>query len=660
MTWETWVEAKHIKRNILRQARATKSAMLTQWEEEWMNAKASLADQTSDKRHMGTVFQIIRELTQVREHRRRFGHRRHENPEAEAEAWKQHFSKIQEGEGEVADAIWGDISTLPGDFSWLGSPPTKEEIQRAINEMDTGRAPGGDLFMAEYLKFGGPVLHTEIGKIVRSVWKSASTANEGEEVRHWPKAWSQGVIFPLWKRKGDRHDKNTWRGITLLSVGSKLVARICAARLQRWTQPWLNPFQFGFRKGSGVDDVQQVTRSLIEEIAGSVHEKVILFRFFDQVARHALWRLLAVKGVPNSMIKILRALHNHTASSVRFEGHQSSEFIPERGLREGCPSSPILFNIYHHCIMEVFRARRARKALELNATPGIYWSYKVDGKIGKRKNDREEEGRNIRRCLIGDFAYADDTGLIGEAEEARAAERLFSLTISDFTGRVNAGKTEGLRVTSQAPPQFEVPFLGEANSVKHVGALLGVRGNHTVETQARINKTVQKLGWVASSWTQGRGAHRNKHRIKYSVRLRVMKTVVKGVLSSFAKTRAWQVNHLARAQKVIQMAIRRCLGVRMGAIHRAGLNNRVLTYFAQWESFDNLVRRGTLMWIGHIARMHVNQPQKVILFGWLEGAGAKEHAPPRQAQWINACLRAAKIPEADWFRLVKIVQHGNT
>ena len=312
-----------------------------------------------------------------------------------------------------------------------------------------------------------------------------------------------GVIFPLWKRKGDRHDKNTWRGITLLSVGPKRVARICAARLQRWTQPWLNPYQFGFRKGSGVDDVQQVTRSLLEEIAGSVHEKVILFRFFDlekacpKVARHALWRILAVKGVPSSMIKLLKALHNHTASSVRFEGHQSSEFIPERGLREGCPSSPILFNIYHHCIMEVFRARRARKALEMDAAPGIYWSYKVDGKVGKRKNDREEEGRNTRRCFIGDFAYADDTGLVGEAEEARAAEQLFSLTIS--AGRVNAGKTEGLRVTSQSPPQFEVPFLGEAASVKHVGALLAVGGNHTAETQARISKTVPKLGWVASS-----------------------------------------------------------------------------------------------------------------------------------------------------------------
>lgn len=80
-------------------------------------------------------------------------------------------------------------------LSGLGLPPTKEEIQRAINEMDAGRAPGGDLFMAEYLKFGGPVLKTEIAKLVHSIWQSASTANEGEEVRHWPKAWSNG-LFP--------------------------------------------------------------------------------------------------------------------------------------------------------------------------------------------------------------------------------------------------------------------------------------------------------------------------------------------------------------------------------------------------------------------------------------------------------------------------------
>ena len=43
-------------------------------------------------------------------------------------------------------------------------------------------------------------------------------------------------------------------------------------------------YKVGFRKGFRVDDVQQVSRSLIEEIAGSVHEKVILCRFLASLS----------------------------------------------------------------------------------------------------------------------------------------------------------------------------------------------------------------------------------------------------------------------------------------------------------------------------------------------------------------------------------------
>ena len=57
------------------------------------------------------------------------------------------------------------------------------------------------------------------------------------------------VGSPLVKRKGNKKDKNTWRGITLLSVGSKLLARVVATRFRSWFDGHLGLHQFGFRRG---------------------------------------------------------------------------------------------------------------------------------------------------------------------------------------------------------------------------------------------------------------------------------------------------------------------------------------------------------------------------------------------------------------------------
>ena len=55
----------------------------------------------------------------------------------------------------------------------------------------------------------------------------------------------------------------------------------------------------------------------------------------------------------------------------RIHEGESSTYVPDKGLREGCPSSPVLFNKYHDVVMEDFRARRAEAAERANRTPGI-------------------------------------------------------------------------------------------------------------------------------------------------------------------------------------------------------------------------------------------------------------------------------------------------
>eukprot|EP00969_Alexandrium_andersonii_P062679 2759957-Alexandrium_andersonii.AAC.1 len=87
--------------------------------------------------------------------------------------------------------------------------------------------------MAESLKHGGEEQHRIVFGIAKKMWKAAASARVGEEARERPPGWKVDITVPMWKRKGKKADRNTWRGITLPSVGSKLVARVVAARLQR-------------------------------------------------------------------------------------------------------------------------------------------------------------------------------------------------------------------------------------------------------------------------------------------------------------------------------------------------------------------------------------------------------------------------------------------
>ena len=102
------------------------------------------------------------------------------------------------------------------------------------------------------LRFGAPLLWDSVVKVCREQWLLLTDAAPGAEVV-WPFEWCIGLVVPLWKCKGNRKEKNTWRGITLLSVGSKLLASVVTTRLRSWLDGHLGLRQCGLRRGKGVD-----------------------------------------------------------------------------------------------------------------------------------------------------------------------------------------------------------------------------------------------------------------------------------------------------------------------------------------------------------------------------------------------------------------------
>ena len=108
-----------------------------------------------------------------------------------------------------------------------------------------------------------------------------------------------------------------------------------------------------------------------------------------------LWQLLRRLSLPESFVRVLRALHDHTSFRVFIHNGYSDPWFTERGLREGCPSSLVLFSIFQYAVMLTFRACRAEKAASLGAPPGIPWCFKVDGRLTRSGKARHSSRQSL-------------------------------------------------------------------------------------------------------------------------------------------------------------------------------------------------------------------------------------------------------------------------
>ena len=111
-----------------------------------------------------------------------------------------------------------------------------------------------------------------------------------------------------------------------------------------------------------------------------------------------------VIGIPAEFVQVLKALYDQTSFQVFIHNGYSSAWLTERGLREGCPSSPVLF--------ETFRSPRAALAKLHNRPPGLPWQFKVDGRL-TRATAGKSSSRGVVSVCLGDVEYADDTQIMG-------------------------------------------------------------------------------------------------------------------------------------------------------------------------------------------------------------------------------------------------------
>ena len=146
------------------------------------------------------------------------------------------------------------INRLLQEKSVFDAFPTISETVKAIKLLSSGKAPESDAIPAEIYKAGGPPVAEKLTELFHIMWRKDAILKE----------FRDATIIHLFKLRGNPQVCNNHRGISLLSIAGKILARDLLNRLnEHLEQSGLLPeSQYGFRKDIGTIDVSAVVERL--------------------------------------------------------------------------------------------------------------------------------------------------------------------------------------------------------------------------------------------------------------------------------------------------------------------------------------------------------------------------------------------------------------
>lgn len=367
-----------------------------------------------------------------------------------------------------------------------------DECYKALVGMARRKAPGSDgLPMEFYLKFWS-VLGQDLVEVLNFCHRSGSLSVSQR----------RGIISLVFK-KGDRLDARNWRPISLLNVDYKLASRVLAGRLLRVIHLVVHRDQTCGVPGRYIGENVAFLRDVVDYASYSDVPVALLSldqeKAFDRVDWQFMRATLSAMGFGPSFISWVNLCYTDVLSAVNVNGYLSSFFPLSRGVRQGCPLSPLLYVLVSEVLAVNIRANPRIIGLSLPGVPDP---------------------------LSPISQYADDTSFVVCSDDSIVAIfETYSLFELGSGAKLNQAKSKGLWLGSwigrQDPP---VPLDWTSVKIKVLGVYLGSGNLEEDNWRPRIVAVEN----VLASW---------KHRV-LSFRGRAL------VINALALSRVWYVASL--------------------------------------------------------------------------------------------------------------------
>ena len=206
--------------------------------------------------------------------------------------------------------------------------------------LNRGKAPDAYGVTAEQIYNEGPVVMNCVKNLINNI-------PFNKEV---PTAMKLGILNPIFKNKGSRKESQNCRGIIITSVLNRLLEAILKSRIKSVLTDCQNPVQRGLTENASpmncfllVEEFYRNNKDLNKSTYIAFMDKSV----FDVVVYQNLIRKMYNSGIDGRNWLMINSLHHESQTAFKLQGHLSSIYINQLGVRQGGALSADLFKVYN-------------------------------------------------------------------------------------------------------------------------------------------------------------------------------------------------------------------------------------------------------------------------------------------------------------------------
>ena len=263
-------------------------------------------------------------------------------PDITGENWYSHFKNLHTEKGNENIDKSQHIKNINTDDKVINKAFTRKEFETVIKNLKNDKAEGADAISNEMIK-NSPKIFLDLLFRFINLCVSQSLI---------PQSWCFELLNPIHK-EGNKSDPNNYRGICISSALLKILCCLLNNRIQLHCtkRNLINKNQTGFKKNHRTSDNLLTLKNVVKKYVTIGKKKLytcfIDFRkAYDSVWHEAIFYKMEKNGISGKLLDVIKDIYKKTKCVIKIKDSITDYFNYTRGVRQGCPLSPILFNLY--------------------------------------------------------------------------------------------------------------------------------------------------------------------------------------------------------------------------------------------------------------------------------------------------------------------------